>query len=652
MEGSALFNPGFLGSSFMWWVGQIADDSTWRDNAQAGVYEDKNAVPGWGRRYKVRIIGLHDQGETEIPSDQLPWANVMYPITAGGFQTNSGQTPNLRQGNMVFGFFLDGQDQQVPVIMGVLGNNSQTTLSQTIGDNSVTNAQAGSIAKSGYATGARSKGSAAEVAPDQDKVVKQPAKQPAYSPPDDVSDPPGALVPGQRPDKSLTTEQWKTQQAARAEADEKGLTGAERDKYIAGRVMGSTPAPGSLDATVARENAAVEAALAAEQSKEAGPGAPPQPGATLENESVQQITAGDVKRQEKCEEKIVMMKPDDMIGSAMKGIQTAIENLTKKIDKYLQALQSYVDAVSSTIDSIRNLIMNISQEICKYMKIIFDKIMEYVLKILNKALNAVVAAMPSSLRYQFGDMKEILTELILCLYNKMMEGMCDTIAGALNDAINPDQLEKDANDRANNGVDDNGNLNGAPTNPRVSTCYAEDLVSQVLAGRKSEIDSANNNLVENMNSYLEDVTAQLAGVSGAISGASDSLNSLTDITNLIPDIGGGMAGALTFTNIKLNVFGCELEPNVAVSDFYTFCEAGSGAPPSQLPSEASVAEGVENAAAATPVTQQPFAEPPKGTPTVLNTDDDLGGPITQAERDAVAQGNIIDEQGNTIGTIS
>ena len=58
----------------------------------------------------------------------------MYPITAGGFQTNSGATPQLRQGNMVFGFFLDGQDQQVPVIMGVLGNNSQTQLSQVIGD--------------------------------------------------------------------------------------------------------------------------------------------------------------------------------------------------------------------------------------------------------------------------------------------------------------------------------------------------------------------------------------------------------------------------------------------------------------------------------------------------------------------------------------
>ena len=171
MEGSALFNPGFLGSSFMWWVGQIADDSTWRDNISSGNYEDKNAVPGWGRRYKVRIIGLHDQGETEIPSDQLPWANVMYPITAGGFQANSGSTPQLRQGNMVFGFFLDGQDQQVPVIMGVLGNNSQTTLSQTIGDNSVTNAQAGSIAKINFREGDSVK--VGDVLVQQDDSVEQ-----------------------------------------------------------------------------------------------------------------------------------------------------------------------------------------------------------------------------------------------------------------------------------------------------------------------------------------------------------------------------------------------------------------------------------------------------------------------------------------------
>ena len=148
MTEGALFNSGFLGASFNWWVGQIADDSTWRDNMLPGKHQGKDEVPGWGRRYKVRIIGLHDKEEESIASDQLPWAQVMYPITAGGGQANASETSSLRQGNFVFGFFLDGQDQQVPVIMGILGNNSQTALATKIG----TTAQ-NFAATSGYAEG-------------------------------------------------------------------------------------------------------------------------------------------------------------------------------------------------------------------------------------------------------------------------------------------------------------------------------------------------------------------------------------------------------------------------------------------------------------------------------------------------------------------
>ena len=127
------FNPGFLGGNFLWWVNQIADDSTWRENISAGKIKSKNDTPGWGYRYKVRIIGIHDQGESSIKSDQLPWAQVMYPITAGGGQGGSFQTPALKQGNFVFGFFLDSQDRQVPVIMGVLGNNATTRLKTKTG---------------------------------------------------------------------------------------------------------------------------------------------------------------------------------------------------------------------------------------------------------------------------------------------------------------------------------------------------------------------------------------------------------------------------------------------------------------------------------------------------------------------------------------
>ena len=65
---------------------------------------------------------------------------------------------------------------------------------------------------------------------------------------DGPPNPPGALAPGQRPDKALTNEQWKVQQAARKEADAKGLEGIERDRYIAGRVMGTTAAPKANDA--------------------------------------------------------------------------------------------------------------------------------------------------------------------------------------------------------------------------------------------------------------------------------------------------------------------------------------------------------------------------------------------------------------------
>ena len=71
-----------------------------------------------------------------------------------------------------------------------------------------------------------------------------------------------------------------------------------------------------------------------------------------------------------------------------------------------------------------------------------DKVMEFVMKKLNEALTTVVAALPSSLRYQFADMKKILTELILCLYNKITQGLCDLIQAVLDKALDLADLRK------------------------------------------------------------------------------------------------------------------------------------------------------------------------------------------------------------------
>ena len=73
-------------------------------------------------------------------------------------------------------------------------------------------------------------------------------------------------------------------------------------------------------------------------------------------------------------------------------------------------MQSYVDAVTNVVDDIKSLVTSFSAEIAKYMKVIYDKIMEYALKVLNEAMNKVVAALPSSLRHKLADMKGILTE--------------------------------------------------------------------------------------------------------------------------------------------------------------------------------------------------------------------------------------------------
>jgi len=580
MSEGTLFNPGFLGGSFLWWVGQIADDSTWRDNISPGIHKSKNSIPGWGRRYKVRIIGLHDQGETVIPSDQLPWAQIMYPVTAGGGQTNSGQTSNLRQGMMVFGFFLDGQDQQVPVIMGVLGNNEQTALSTKIGDNRVTNETPGSLATSGYAKGQNPPGREANPqVPDKGKEVEKP--KPAEQAKECAAPPPGVKLNkfGLRPDLSLSKSQFQDQQSARVTADARGLTGATRDDFIQQAV-----AQGIKDRCAAANS----------------PGSPTVPGATIEGiTSVHKMNAAHVKMEDKLREKIPLMKPDDKVGSALKSIQTVIDNITQKIDKYMKAINSYLEAVTNTLSDIKGLIASAASEISKYMKVVFDKIMEYVLKLLNKTLTKVVAAMPSSLRHLFGDMKEILTELILCLYGKITGALGGMIEGLLTKAINPDELQKKAEQAQQVGAASTSPL----ASPSVPICYAEDLVADAIFANKDAINDANNSIVDNVNAFLDDIQGQIAGVSG----------SLPDITASIGNISGSISAALSFDNLKLNAFGCELSPNKAVSDFYTFARGGAAAPDKQTPSAEGVGKSVDNkkppgASSEPPV---PYAQPTK-----------------------------------------
>ena len=111
---SSLFPVNQIGSDgFSWWIGQIESE--------------KGADPKNSGRYRVRIVGVHLKDCDATPTESLPWAQVMMPVTSpftdGG---TTGATVDLRQGNWVVGFYVDN-DRQKPIIMGSIGHTAGAT---------------------------------------------------------------------------------------------------------------------------------------------------------------------------------------------------------------------------------------------------------------------------------------------------------------------------------------------------------------------------------------------------------------------------------------------------------------------------------------------------------------------------------------------
>jgi len=116
--------------AIIWW-GQVVDDSVWKENQPGKLWKYSDEIPGWGTRYKVRILG-RDTEKKDVPDDQLEWAECSFPVTSGSGHAGSYQTSNLRKGAFVFGFYKDGTHMSEPIIIGCLSNNEQIQLSQSI----------------------------------------------------------------------------------------------------------------------------------------------------------------------------------------------------------------------------------------------------------------------------------------------------------------------------------------------------------------------------------------------------------------------------------------------------------------------------------------------------------------------------------------
>ena len=110
---------------FIWWLGQVCEAETWRDNYPPLPVDLLSDLPGFKRRVKVSILGWHTDSKNDLKNDDLPWAYCLMPTSAGGGTGGFSESLAFTGGEWVFGFFLDGEDGQQPVIIGVMDKSTQ-----------------------------------------------------------------------------------------------------------------------------------------------------------------------------------------------------------------------------------------------------------------------------------------------------------------------------------------------------------------------------------------------------------------------------------------------------------------------------------------------------------------------------------------------
>ena len=84
-----------------------------------GVVEDRDDPNHLGR-VRVRCVGIHTDSRRELPTNDLPWAHVMHPVTDPSMHGMGNSPSFLVEGSWVVGFFRDAENQQQPIIMGSL----------------------------------------------------------------------------------------------------------------------------------------------------------------------------------------------------------------------------------------------------------------------------------------------------------------------------------------------------------------------------------------------------------------------------------------------------------------------------------------------------------------------------------------------------
>ena len=101
----------------IWWIGKVTSpkDGKWEDTLEKKYMENGKDV--YSHRCRVRIVGYHDTDD--LKDEELPLAHVLLPSNTTNVGGRS-HTMQYQGGEVVIGFFADGEEAQQPMIFGTL----------------------------------------------------------------------------------------------------------------------------------------------------------------------------------------------------------------------------------------------------------------------------------------------------------------------------------------------------------------------------------------------------------------------------------------------------------------------------------------------------------------------------------------------------
>jgi len=108
---SLLGNNHYAGSGgFDAFIGQVPSNASQAEQVSEGK--------GVGNRCRVRVCGEHPFDIASLPDEELPWANLALPVTAGSGAANYATSSVIQQGDMVYGVWLD-KAHTIPLVTHV-----------------------------------------------------------------------------------------------------------------------------------------------------------------------------------------------------------------------------------------------------------------------------------------------------------------------------------------------------------------------------------------------------------------------------------------------------------------------------------------------------------------------------------------------------